>query len=171
MRVLYVVASGKILAAVRDADWPTFVSPFNVAFSTMYIDEIIANRSDLRTLVQSLKAPITLPTGSVIQPQPWTVSGGGTTLTRSDSSTWTPAVDTDRTNVSTTTPDELYRLIRAEAEVLLDEFNNLRQWLASFKTETAAASSLANFQSRVAGLPNTPDRTLSQLKTAIENKL
>jgi hypothetical protein len=59
--------------------------------------------------------------------------------------------------------------LRAIAKLTIDEINTLRQWLASFKTETAAATNLANFQTRVASLPATPDRTLAQAKTAYKN--
>lgn len=61
--------------------------------------------------------------------------------------------------------------LRALVKVLLDENNNLRQWLTSFKSEVAASSNMANFQTRVAGLPNMPDRTLDQAKTAIQTKI
>lgn len=63
------------------------------------------------------------------------------------------------------------KVLRAMAAVLVDEINSLRQWLVSFKAEVAAATSLANLQTRVAALPNMPDRTLAQAKTAITNKL
>lgn len=59
---------------------------------------------------------------------------------------------------------------RALALMLLDEFNDLRQWIAAFKIQTAAATNLANFQSRVASLPSMPDRTIAQVKTAYSNK-
>lgn len=58
---------------------------------------------------------------------------------------------------------------RALAKLMLDEINALRQWITSFKAATAAATNLANFQSRVAALANTPDRTLAQAKTAYKN--
>ena len=61
--------------------------------------------------------------------------------------------------------------LRALVKVLLDENNNLRQWITSFKTQVAASSNLADFKTRVAALPNTPDRTLDQAKTAIQNKI
>jgi hypothetical protein len=55
---------------------------------------------------------------------------------------------------------------------LLDEINVLRQWITTFKTQTAAASSLANFQSRVASnTPNMPDRTPQQGLNAILDKV
>ncbi len=63
------------------------------------------------------------------------------------------------------------KVLRGVALVLIDEVNALRQWLAAFKAETAAATNLANFQTRVAGLPATPDRTLAQAKTAIQNAI
>ena len=61
--------------------------------------------------------------------------------------------------------------LRALVKVLLDENNNLRQWITSFKAEVEASSNLADFKTRVAALPNTPDRTLAQAKTAIQNKI
>ncbi len=60
---------------------------------------------------------------------------------------------------------------RAFADVVKDEINTLRQWTVSFKAEVAAATNLANLQSRVATLPTLNDRTLSQLKTALDNKI
>jgi hypothetical protein len=59
------------------------------------------------------------------------------------------------------------KVLRALVKVLIDEVNLLRQWVAAFKVETAAASTLANLKTRVATLPATPDRTLQQAKTAI----
>lgn len=63
------------------------------------------------------------------------------------------------------------RILRALAAVTLDEVNVLRQWIASFKSEVAGATSLADLKTRVAGLPSMPDRTAVQLRAAIENKL
>ena len=60
---------------------------------------------------------------------------------------------------------------RAVAKITMDELNILRAWLASFKTEVAAASSLADLKTRVASLPATPARTIAQLKTAIKNEI
>ena len=61
--------------------------------------------------------------------------------------------------------------LRALVKVLLDENNTLRQWITSFKTQVAASSNLADFKTRVAALPSTPDRTLDQAKTAIVNAI
>ncbi len=65
----------------------------------------------------------------------------------------------------------LYKALRAAAAVLVDEINVIRQWEMSFKTEVAAASSLADLKTRVATLPALPDRTLAQAKTAIQAKI
>lgn len=62
-------------------------------------------------------------------------------------------------------------LLRALVEVLIDEINILRQWMAEFKSEAAAATSLADFKARMATLPDTPDRNLGQAKSAIKNKI
>jgi hypothetical protein len=63
------------------------------------------------------------------------------------------------------------KILRAVVLVTLDEVNTLRQWLASFKAEVAASTSLADLKTRVAGLPNTPDRTGAQARTAIRNRI
>lgn len=57
--------------------------------------------------------------------------------------------------------------LRCLAKVVLDEINTARKWTRDFKTEVAAATNLANLQSRVATLPTLNDRTLAQAKTAI----
>lgn len=62
-------------------------------------------------------------------------------------------------------------LLRALADILKDEINIVRGWTVSFKAEVAAATNLANLQSRVATLPTLSDRTLAQLKTAIQNRI
>lgn len=67
--------------------------------------------------------------------------------------------------------DHNAKLLRAIIIVLLDENNSLRSWIRAFKTETAAATNLANFQARVAGLPNVPDRTLTQARNAVKSKI
>lgn len=61
--------------------------------------------------------------------------------------------------------------IRAVAAVAADDINTIRQWLTDFKAQTALATSLANLQTRVAALPNMPQRTLPQIRTAIANKI
>lgn len=63
------------------------------------------------------------------------------------------------------------RVNRAIVLVSKDEINNIRQWLESFKAEVALASSLADLKTRVASLSSMPNRTSSQAKTAIINKL
>lgn len=60
---------------------------------------------------------------------------------------------------------------RASADVMKDEINLLRQWLAAYKIEVAASTSLADLKTRVATLPATPDRTLAQFETAKINKI
>ncbi len=60
---------------------------------------------------------------------------------------------------------------RAIAALAVDEINTLREWIVSFQAAVAASSSLANLQTRVAALPNLPDRTLAQAKTAFIAKV
>lgn len=58
--------------------------------------------------------------------------------------------------------------LRATVALVVDELNILREWLSDFKTEVAAATNLANLQTRIASLPNMQDRTYQQAKTAIK---
>ncbi len=58
------------------------------------------------------------------------------------------------------------RAYRAIAAVAIDEINILREWIVSFQAAVAAATSLANLQTRVAALANLPDRTLTQARNA-----
>ncbi len=67
--------------------------------------------------------------------------------------------------------DAYARSYRATAALTVDEINTLREWIVSFQAAVAAASSLANLQSRVAALPNLPDRTLVQAKNAFIAKV
>lgn len=57
------------------------------------------------------------------------------------------------------------------ANLVVDEFNLIREWLTSFKSATAAATTLADFKTRVAALPDMPDRTKSQVVNQIRNGL
>lgn len=53
---------------------------------------------------------------------------------------------------------------------LLDEINRLRGWLVSFKSATAAATSLADLKTKVAGLPDMADRTVQQAIQSVRDK-
>ena len=63
------------------------------------------------------------------------------------------------------------RAYRAVAAIMVDEVNALREWIVSFKAAVAAATSLANLQTRVSALPDLPDRTLQHAKTAFISKI
>jgi hypothetical protein len=63
------------------------------------------------------------------------------------------------------------RLARAIIVGTVTELNDLRAWITSFKAAVAAASSLANLQTRVAALANTPQRTKAQVITFIKNNV
>lgn len=69
------------------------------------------------------------------------------------------------------TPSNWSRIERAAIELLVAENNTNRQWISDFKAEVAASTSLADFKSRVAGLPDMPQRTPAQIKSALRNKL
>lgn len=63
------------------------------------------------------------------------------------------------------------KLMTAYSDIIKDEINILRSWIVDFKAEVAAATSLVTLKTGVAGLPDLPDRTLAQLKTAIQNRI
>lgn len=68
-------------------------------------------------------------------------------------------------------PDVLAIIIRALALLTMDELNVLRAWIASFKAEVAAATSLADLKTRVAALPATPQRTKAQIFPALQSRV
>jgi len=67
--------------------------------------------------------------------------------------------------------EQLGSAVIALALLSLEEINALRQWITSYKAAVAGATSLANLQTRVAALPNVPDRSRAQLLAAVRNKL
>jgi hypothetical protein len=60
---------------------------------------------------------------------------------------------------------------RAMLLVLMDELNLLRAWVTSFKAAVAAATNLANLQTRVAALDSLPQRTANQIRPAVQGKM
>lgn len=75
--------------------------------------------------------------------------------------------DADRAKEMWVSHPQFRKLFKAFADILVDEHNIWRAWLRDFKIEVAAATSLADFKTRVAGMDDTPDRTLVQLRAAI----
>lgn len=90
---------------------------------------------------------------------------------RVDGSDGIPSTKQSAKNRIETDLNEFGRLERAIVVTALNEINNLRQWIASFRAEVAAATSLADLKTRVAGLPNMPDRTKTQLISTIKDKI
>lgn len=73
--------------------------------------------------------------------------------------------------LATTNPVQR-KILVGIVSVLVDELNVLRQWITNYRSEVAAATSLANLQTRVAN--NTlalPDRTLAQAKTVLQSRV
>jgi len=63
------------------------------------------------------------------------------------------------------------KLMTAYSDILKDEFNHVRGWITDFKVEVAAAANLGDLKTRIAAMPDLPDRTLAQLKTAVQNRI
>ena len=67
--------------------------------------------------------------------------------------------------------DSYPRAYRAVAALVVDEINTLREWTVSFKTQAALATTFADLKTRIETLPNLPDRTLAQAKSAFISKV
>lgn len=68
--------------------------------------------------------------------------------------------------------DRLEQVDRAIALTVLHDVDTpLREWITQFKAAVAASTSLANLQTRVAALPNMPNRTVPQLIAAVKGRL
>ena len=62
-------------------------------------------------------------------------------------------------------------LVRALAELVLDEVNLLRAWTKAFKVEVAAATTLADLKTRVATLSTQDPRTKANVIAGIKTKM
>lgn len=69
------------------------------------------------------------------------------------------------------THPQFRKLMIAFADVIKNEINLVRGWTVDFKAEVAAASNLGDLKTRVAVMATLDDRTLSQLKTTITNRV
>lgn len=67
--------------------------------------------------------------------------------------------------------DDVESIIRQMVVSIVRELNIVRNWTVDFKAEVASATSLGDLQSRVAGLPDLPDRTVAQFKAQIRSDL
>lgn len=63
------------------------------------------------------------------------------------------------------------KILKAVVILLIDELNDLRTWTRDFKTQTAAATSFSNLQTRVATLATLSNRNSDQARTAIRTKI
>lgn len=67
--------------------------------------------------------------------------------------------------------DGVDNIVRAAVLVIMDELNRHSTFHDNLKAAIAAATSLANLQTRIAAVNGIPQRTAADLKTAIRNKL
>lgn len=77
----------------------------------------------------------------------------------------------DAINDLLTSTDDRAKEVRAILMTLFDENNNNREWIQAFKGQVALATSLADLKTRVATLPDMPDRTVQQAQTAVQSKI
>lgn len=84
---------------------------------------------------------------------------------------WQAEQDESTANTFMVVLDPHSRSYRAVAAIMVDELNSIREWIVSFKSVVAAATTLSDLKTRVATLPDLPDRTLAQAKAAFINKV
>lgn len=70
-----------------------------------------------------------------------------------------------------TADDELSKKEKATLLVILDEFNRHADKINAMFAAFAAATSLQNLQTRMAAIGGYPERTIGDLRTAIESKI
>lgn len=63
------------------------------------------------------------------------------------------------------------KMMTAFSDIVKDEINILRQWQMDLKMEVNLATDLNDLKSRIGGLIDLPERNLTQLKTAIQNRI
>ena len=102
------------------------------------------------------------------------MSGNTLTITR----TWVPWTQQEIDTYETARKDEIASqlsvsddIIAATVLVILDEFNAHSTVLSNIFAATAAATSLADFKTRMAAITTIPQRTSAQIKAAIRSKL
>lgn len=74
-------------------------------------------------------------------------------------------------NALTTDPDAPNVLSRAALYMIGDEFNDLIAWINAFSAAVAAATSLANLQTRIAALSKPPTLTVANVLAAWQAKI
>lgn len=67
--------------------------------------------------------------------------------------------------------DYIESVLRQVVDLTIKEINLLRQWIMDYKSEVAAATSLADLKSRIAAMDDMLDRTFAQFKTQLRNGL
>jgi hypothetical protein len=104
----------------------------------------------------------------------WKRSGSNVVeMTSGEKSAWDAKLAADAVQAAEDAKDfevVFTQVEKAQTLVIMDELNQLRSWIAAFKVEVSNATSLANLKTRVASLPDTPDRDKSQIKQAIKDK-
>ena len=92
--------------------------------------------------------------------------------------TFAPAQADDENQQDADGADDLFnlhprwrKLMTAYSDILKDEINILRLWTHDFQEAVALATNLNDLKTSVALLPTLHDRTLAQLKTAIQNRI
>lgn len=106
-------------------------------------------------------------------PADWNAVGAGPVeMTQGEKDAVDAAIATAARQAAATVLDNAEDIVRAMMLTILDEFNLHAARQTSLLAQIAAATSLANLQSRVASnVTAIPQRTTQQLRTAIAGKL
>lgn len=109
----------------------------------------------------------------------WTITGDIVTLmTQGERDAVDAAILADQITDEKTQAEAIHDLTSADSRalrsivlLLVDELNSLRTQWRDFQTVVDAAANLGAMKTGVAGLPTLNDRTYSQARTAIGNKI
>ena len=115
------------------------------------------------------------PDLSAVSGQPskyWTITGDVVTLMdQAARDVVDTAEDTTRLDSISDELDQTQSILKAFAQVLVDELNNRADTTNAILDAIDNASNLSGLKTAIGQISNTPQRTLAQLKTAVRNKL
>ena len=142
------------------------------------IDRLDAALQDAGVPVNAIS--LTGPASALLTYQPWAtpeqVSAGAALLagfdwSQSAQDAWVVGLFRQSANSQLGTPGGAGHLVRGVVATLIDELNSVRGWLVAFKAQVDLSSSLADLKTRIASLPDMPDRTLSQARAKVVGKV
>ena len=135
-----------------------------------------------KTLIRSVNSPdyptldwIHNPDLSLVEGQPtkyWTITGDVVSLMTAPERQVVDDAEREAVRDATVAVlDQIENYSRAFALVFLDESNLHAQRITDILNAADAATNLAGFKARIALIADAPQRTIAQIKTAVQSKL